>query len=59
MDTYNNDDMSDYGDSDDDGAKRGFGDLAEEDKLSVNLDDIQDDDSDDGGINLTAAKKEA
>ena len=39
MDTYNDDDMSDYGDSDG-GAKRNFGDLAEEDKLSVNLDDI-------------------
>ena len=39
MDTYNDDEMSDYGDSDG-GGRRGFGDLAEEDKLSVNLDDI-------------------
>lgn len=52
MDTYNDDDMSDYGDSDG-GNKRGFGDLADEDKLSVNLDDIADDDDDDA-IDLSA-----
>lgn len=49
IDTYN-DDEDDYGDDygdEDAGARRGFGDLADEDKLSVNLDDIEDNDSDD------------
>jgi len=55
MDTQNDDDYSDYGDSDGCG-KRGFGDLADEDKLSVNLDDIPDDDDEDG-IDLSAPNK--
>ena len=53
MDTYNDDEESDYGDDDDDeGARRGFGELADEDKLSVNLDDVVDDESDEDAIDL-------
>ena len=52
MDTYNDDEESDYGD-DDDAAKRGFGDLADEDKLSVDLDDVVDDESDEDAIDLS------
>jgi hypothetical protein len=47
IDTYNDDEDGDYDDEDDRGARRGYGDLADEDKLSVNLDDVVDDDSDD------------
>ena len=40
IDTYN-DDEDEYGSDDDGYARRpGFGDLADEDRLSVNLDDI-------------------
>lgn len=55
IDTYN-DDEDDYGDDygdEDAGARRGFGDLADEDKLSVNLDDIEDNDSDEEAIDLS------
>ena len=44
---YEDDSFIDYDDEDDRGARRGYGDLADEDKLSVNLDDVVDDDSDD------------
>lgn len=55
MDTYNDDDVNDYGDdsgNSEGGARRGFGDLDEEDKLSVNMDDIVDDDEEEDAINL-------
>ena len=39
MDTYNDDENS-YGDDSDEGARRGFGDLADEDRLSVDLNDL-------------------
>ena len=45
MDTLN-DDGDSYG-SDSDGGHRDFGNLADEDKLSVDLDDLPDDDDDD------------
>ena len=53
IDTYNDDD--DYDDEENDGqvARRGFGDLADEDKLAVDLDDIPDNDSDDEAIDLS------
>lgn len=41
MDTYNEDEDS-YGNESDEGARRGFGDLADEDRLSVNLEDLED-----------------
>ena len=56
MDTYN-DDGSDYGDEDD-GPRRGFGDLADEDRLSVDLNDLEDDDDDEDAIDLSAPKQE-
>lgn len=57
MDTYNDDEMSDYGDSDGAG-KRGFGDLADEDRLSVNMDDLNDDNEDsEEAIDLSSAAK--
>lgn len=50
MDTYNDDENSDpYGSEGDD---RRFGDLKDEDKLSVNLDDVVDEDSDEDAIDL-------
>ena len=53
IDTYN-DDEDEYGSDDDGYARRpGFGDLADEDRLSVNLDDIQDEESDEDTIDLT------
>jgi len=52
---HDDDDMDDYGDSDG-GGRRGFGDLDEEDKLSVNMDDIVDDDDEDA-IDLSAQPK--
>ena len=53
MDTYNDDENSDnYGSEGEDGHQKGFGDLAEEDRLSVNLDDVVDDESDDDAIDL-------
>ena len=55
MDTYN-DDESDYGDEADVAGRRGFGELAEEDRLSVNLDEIEDNDDDDA-IDLSNASK--
>ena len=59
MDTYN-DDEDDYGDDDDDGgAKARFGDLADEDRLSVNLDDIVDNDSDEEAIDLSKKQSSA
>jgi len=39
MDTYN-DDEDDYDEEYDKGGRRNFGELADEDRLSVNLDDI-------------------
>ena len=61
MDTYNDDDVNDYGDdsgNSEGGARRGFGDLDEEDKLSVNMDDIVDDDEEDA-IDLSAKQKKS
>ena len=55
MDTYN-DDESDYGDEADGAGRRGFGELAEGDRLSVNLDDIEDDDDNDA-IDLSNPSK--
>jgi hypothetical protein len=56
MDTYHDDDDDDdYGDSDG-GGRRGFGDLDEEDKLSVNMDDIVDEEDEDT-IDLSAPPK--
>ena len=55
MDTYN-DDESDYGDEADVAGRRGFGELAEEDRLSVNLDEIEDNDDDDA-IDLSNPSK--
>ena len=55
MDTYN-DDESDYGDELDGAGRRGFGELAEGDRLSVNLDDIEDDDDNDA-IDLSNPSK--
>jgi len=55
IDTYNeDDDVNDYGEDDEEGlgARRGFGELADEDKLSVNMDDIEDNDSDEDIIDL-------
>ena len=52
MDTYN-DDEDDYDDEHENGGRKNFGDLADEDRLSVNLDDIQDDESDEDTIDLT------
>ena len=46
MDTYNDDELSDYGDSDG-GGRRGFGNLDDDDKLDVNFDDLPDEDDDD------------
>ena len=56
MDTYNDDEDS-YGSE---GAgRRGFGNLDDEDRLSVNLDDLNDDDdSDDGAIDLNKPKQD-
>ena len=45
-----------YGDEDD-GPKRGFGDLADEDRLSVDLNDLEDDDDDEDAIDLSAPAK--
>ena len=45
MDTYNDDES--YGDEDSDGGRNAFGALKEEDRLSVNLDDVEDDDDED------------
>lgn len=55
MDTMN-DDESDYSDEADVAGRRGFGDLAEEDRLSVNLEDIEDNDDDDA-IDLSNPSK--
>ncbi len=58
MDTCHDDDdddMEDYGESDG-GGRRGFGDLDEEDKLSVNMDDIVDEEDEDA-IDLSAQPK--
>ena len=52
MDTYNDDENSDYGSEGEEGGRRGFGDLADEDRLSVNLDDVVDEDSDEDAIDL-------
>jgi hypothetical protein len=54
IDTYN-DDEDDYSDDEEDAAaaKKGFGDLADEDRLSVNLDDIEDNDSEEEAIDLS------
>ena len=52
IDTYN-DDEDDYDDEDEYGRRPGFGDLADEDRLSVNMDDLQDEDSDDDAIDLS------
>ena len=49
MDTMGGDDS--YGDEYY-GEKRDLGGLAEDDRLEVNMDDLPDDDSDDGAINL-------
>ena len=51
MDTYNDDENSDYG-SEEATGHRGFGDLADEDRLSVNLEDVVDDESDEETIDL-------
>ena len=57
MDTYNDDEDS-YGDEDGVGG-RGFGNLDDEDRLSVNMDDLQDDSDDDGGaIDLSNPKQQ-
>lgn len=56
IDTYNDDDeMDNYDDEDNEGrgGRRGFGDLADGDKLAVDLDDIQDNDSEDEAIDLS------
>ena len=56
MDTYNDDEDS-YGEIGSDGApKRGFGNLDDDDRLSVNMDDLADD-SDDEGIDLSGGQK--
>ena len=46
MDTYN-DDGDSYGSDGDMGGHRDFGNLADEDKLSVDLDDLPDEDEED------------
>jgi hypothetical protein len=61
MDTYNDDDVNDYGDESGNsagGVRRGFGDLDEEDKLSVNMDDIIDEDDEDT-IDMSATTKKS
>lgn len=57
MDTYNDDEMSDYGDSDGGAGRKGFGELDDDDKLDVNFDDLPDEDDDDEAINLDAQPK--
>lgn len=51
MDTYNDDENSDYG-SEEAAGHKGFGDLADDDRLSVNMDDIVDEESDEETIDL-------
>ena len=51
MDTYN-DDEDDYDEEVEKSGRKNFGDLADEDRLSVNLDDIQDEESDEDTIDL-------
>lgn len=51
MDTYNDDEDS-YGEDDDGAAGKRFGDLADGDRLSVDLDDLEDQDSEEEPITL-------
>ena len=50
MDTMGGEDS--YGE-DDYGEKRDFGDLADDDKIDVNMDDLPDDDSEEEAIDLS------
>ena len=56
MDTMNDDDGGSYGSDDDYGAAAGFGNIKEGDKLSVDIEAIEDDDDDEDVIDISKDK---